>query len=85
METWGVLFFCCIIFRKKDQFVKSNTEKFRVYRNRKRRKLHAYFKTDEKNNTGAAGALSFDLPAEYAAAFSGWERAYSEPDATASI
>ena len=26
-------------------------------------------KTDEKNNTGAAGALSFDLPAEYAAAF----------------
>ena len=40
---------------------------------------------DEKNNTGAAGALSFDLPAEYAAAFSGWERAYSEPDAAAGI
>ena len=34
---------------------------------------------------GAAGALSFDLPAEYAAAFSGWERAYSEPDAAAGI
>ena len=80
----------CTVFllyyiQKKDQFVKSNTEKFRVYRHRKRRKLHAYFKTDEKNNTGAAGALSFDLPAEYAAAFSGWERAYSEPDAAAGI
>ena len=37
------------------------------------------------NNTGAAGALSFDLPAEYAAAFSGWEHDYSEPDAAAGI
>ena len=42
-------------------------------------------KQTKKNNTGAAGALSFDLPAEYAAAFSGWERAYSEPDAAAGI
>lgn len=42
-------------------------------------------KQTKKNNTGAAGALSFDLPAEYAAAFSGWEHAYSEPDAAAGI
>lgn len=50
----------CTVFllyyiQKKDQFVKSNTEKFRAYRNRKRRKLHAYFKTDEKTTLAQQG------------------------------
>ena len=42
-------------------------------------------KQTKKTTLGAAGALSFDLPAEYAAAFSGWEHDYSEPDAAAGI
>ncbi|MFQ8813746.1 MAG: hypothetical protein ACLR8X_11440 [Gallintestinimicrobium sp.] len=42
-------------------------------------------KQRKKNNTGAAGALSFDLHAEYDAVFSGWEHDYFEPDAAAGI
>ena len=42
-------------------------------------------KQTKKTTLAQQGRLSFDLPAEYAAAFSGWERAYSEPDAAAGI
>lgn len=47
--------FSAVLYSEKDQFVKSNTEKFRAYRNRKRRKLHAYFKTDEKTTLAQQG------------------------------
>lgn len=61
--------FSAVLYSEKDQFVKSNTEKFRAYRNRKKEETSCVFQNRRKNNTGAAGALSFDLPAEYAAAF----------------
>ena len=42
-------------------------------------------KQTKKTTLAQQGRYLLNLPAEYAAAFSGWERAYSEPDAAAGI